>query len=111
MNYAICNETFQDRSLAEGCARAAECGYTGLEVAPFTLAKLATDITAAERTAIRNTITSAGLEPIGLHWLLAKTEGFHATTRDAEMRKRTSGYLGDLARLSADLGGLSLIHI
>ena len=109
MKFAICNELFQDWPFEKAFAFAAECGYTGLEVAPFTLAKLAADITAAERTAIRNTITSAGLEPIGLHWLLAKTEGFHATTRDAEMRKRTSGYLGDLARLSADLGGRVLV--
>jgi sugar phosphate isomerase/epimerase len=109
MKYAICNETFQDRSLAEGCEAAVNCGYTGLEVAPFTLAGLATDITAAQREEIRKTITSAGLEPIGLHWLLAKTEGFHATTGDAEMRKRTAAYLGDLARLSADLGGKVLV--
>ena len=58
---------------------------------------------------IRDTITAAGLEPIGLHWLLAKTEGFHATTRDAEMRKRTAAYVCDLARLSAELGGKVLV--
>ena len=109
MKYAICNETFQDWPLAQACATAAACGYTGLEVAPFTLAKLATDVTAAERAQIRKTVEAAGLEVIGLHWLLAKTEGFHATTRDVEMRKRTAAYLGDLARLSADLGGKVLV--
>jgi len=109
MKYAICNETFQDWPLEQACETAAACGYTGLEVAPFTLAKLATDVTAAERQQIRSTITAAGLEVIGLHWLLAKTEGFHATTRDAEMRKRTGAYLCDLARLSADLGGTVLV--
>ena len=109
MNYAICNETFQDWPLEKACECAAACGYTGLEVAPFTLAKLATDVTAAERAKIRTTIEAAGLTPIGLHWLLAKTEGFHATTRDAEMRKRTAAYLCDLARLSADLGGKVLV--
>ena len=83
MNYAICNETFQDWPLEKACECAAACGYTGLEVAQFTLAKLATDVTAAERAKIRTTIEAAGLTPIGLHWLLAKTECFHATTRDA----------------------------
>ena len=109
MKYAICNETFLDWPLEQACATAAACGYTGLEVAPFTLAKLATDLTAADRTKIRATIEAAGLEVIGLHWLLAKTEGFHVTTSDAEMRKRTAAYVGDLARLSADLGGKVLV--
>jgi sugar phosphate isomerase/epimerase len=109
MRHAICNETFLDWPLERACETAAACGYTGLEIAPFTLASLATDITAAERERIRRVVAAAGLEVIGLHWLLAKTEGFHATTHDAGVRQRTARYLGDLARLSADLGGRLLV--
>ena len=37
MKFAVCNETFQDWPLAKGFAFAAECGYEGVEVAPFTI--------------------------------------------------------------------------
>jgi sugar phosphate isomerase/epimerase len=109
MNYAICNETFQDWPLAKACDFAAACGYRGLEVAPFTLAPLATDVTATQREEIRRTIERAGLECVGLHWLLAKTEGFHVTHPDAGIRGRTVTYLEDLARLCRDLGGRIMV--
>ena len=109
MRYAICNETFQDWPLEKACDFAAACGYQGLEVAPFTLARLATDVSPAQRADIRRTIERAGLECVGLHWLLAKTEGFHVTHPDAEIRGQTVGYLEDLARLCRDLGGRVMV--
>jgi sugar phosphate isomerase/epimerase len=109
MRYAICNETFGDWPLAKACECAASCGYTGLEIAPFTLAPLVTDVSTAARVEIRRTLAAAGLDCIGLHWLLAKTEGFHVTHPDAAVRDRTVEYLGDIARLSADLGGRVLV--
>ena len=42
---------------------------------------------------------------IGLHWLLAKTEGYYLTTPDDDIRKRTAEYIAELARLCSDLGG------
>jgi sugar phosphate isomerase/epimerase len=50
-------------------------------------------------------VQSAGVEVIGLHWLLAKTQGYHLTTSDAALRRRTGDYLGRLAELCRDLGG------
>ena len=107
--YAICNETFGDWPLAKACDMAAACGYSGLEIAPFTLAPLATDVSAATRGEIRRTIARAGLDCVGLHWLLAKTEGFHVADPDAAVHARTIDYLGDLARLCHDLGGRVLV--
>lgn len=107
--YAICNETFGDWPLAKACDFAAACGYTGLEVAPFTLAPLVTELTGLERSEIRRTIARAGLECVGLHWLLAKTEGFHVAHPDAEVRRRTTDYLAELARLCHELGGRVLV--
>ena len=53
-----------------------ECGYTGIEIAPFTLAKYAYDLSAARRGEVRRQIEAAGLETIGLHWLLRKPKAF-----------------------------------
>jgi sugar phosphate isomerase/epimerase len=107
--YAICNETFQDWPYDRVCAAVAEAGYTGLELAPFTFAPLVTDVPAARRGEIRRQAESHGLAIIGLHWLLAKTEGFMLTSPDAEVRKRTGLYLGELARACRDFGGELLV--
>ena len=50
-------------------------------------------------------IEDAGLETIGLHWLLAKTEGLYLTSPDPEVRRRTAHYLVALAEATRDLGG------
>ncbi len=109
MKFAICNETFQDWPIDKACAFAASCGYTGLEIAPFTLAKYVTEVTPQQREEVRRIAGAAGLEIIGLHWLLAKTEGFHVTSADAEQRRRTAEYLAELARCCADLGGSLMV--
>ena len=105
MNYAICNETFEDWPFEKTFAFVRECGYTGIEIAPFTLNPDAREISAETRSTVRQQVADAGLECVGLHWLLAKTEGFYLTTTDDEVRRRTSDYLGELARLCRDLGG------
>ena len=107
--YAICNETFGDWPLAKACDFAAGCGYSGIEIAPFTLAALATDLSPQARGDLRRTVARSGLDCVGLHWLLAKTEGFHVAHPEAEVRGRTVEYLGELARLCHDLGGRVLV--
>jgi sugar phosphate isomerase/epimerase len=109
MKFAICNETFNDRSIEAGFQFARECGYTGIEIAPFTIAQYATEISPAKRDDVRRQAADAGLEVVGLHWLLAKTEGFYLTTPDAAIRRRTGEYLGELARLCRDLGGSLMV--
>ncbi len=109
MKFAICNETFVDRPLDEGFAFAAECGYRGIELAPFTVARYVTDITPGRRAELRVAAEKAGVEIVALHWLLAKTEGFHLTAPDAGVRQKTAEYLGELARFCADLGGSVLV--
>lgn len=109
MKFAVCNETFVDWPLDRACAFARECGYTGLEIAPFTLAESAYEITAQQRAEVRRTAEAAELEVIGLHWLLAKTTGYHLTTPDPATRRRTAEYVGELARLCRDVGGRVLV--
>lgn len=109
MKFAICNETFLDWPFDKACDFAAQCGYTGIEIAPFTLAATATDFSAKQRDDIRRQADAAGLEVVGLHWLLAKTTGFHLTSPDREVRQRTARYVQDLARLCHDVGGSKMI--
>ncbi len=109
MRYAICNETFGDRPHDRVCADVAALGYTGLEVAPFTLAARITDVTAARRAELRRQAEREGVRILGLHWLLAKTEGFHLLDADPAVRRRTGEYLAALARAAADLGGNILV--
>lgn len=107
--FAICNETFEGWPFEKAFAFAAECGYQGLEIAPFTISNYVTDISAARRKEVRRQAERAGLEIIGLHWLLAKTEGFHLTSPDAGVRRKTAKYLADLAEFCAELGGKILV--
>ena len=109
MKFAICNETFKDWPFDKAFAFARECGYTGIEFAPFTMNKDARQISPAKREEVRGQAEEAGLEVVGLHWLLAFTEGFYVTTPDAEVRRATSEYMGELARLCRDLGGKVLV--
>ncbi|GIW79210.1 MAG: tagatose 3-epimerase [Gemmatales bacterium] len=105
MRYAICNETFDGWDHARVCRLVADLGYTGLELAPFTLAPLITDVSPETRKTIRRQAEECGLQIIGLHWLLAKTEGLHLTSPDETVRQRTADYLVALADCCRDLGG------
>ena len=105
MKFAICNETFGSTPWEETLECVARLGYQGLEVAPFTLADRAGDVTAQRRRDLRQAAQKAGIEVVGLHWLLVKPPGLYLTTPDDAVRSRTADYFIDLVRLCADLGG------
>lgn len=105
MKFAICNEAFEDWEFARICRVVKAAGYDGLEVAPFTLAPRITDVTAAHLATVRREATDAGIEIIGLHWLLAKTGGMHLTSHDRAARDRLATYLVALAGACRGLGG------
>lgn len=109
MKFAICNETFGDWPFEKAFGFARDCGYTGIEIAPFTIDVDARRITAPRRAEVRRQAEAAGLDVVGLHWLLAKTEGLYLTTPDAAVRRTTSQYVEELARLCRDLGGAILV--
>lgn len=109
MKYAICNETFLDWPFDKAFAFARECGYTGIEFAPFTMALDVREISKERRAEVRRQLAESGLEAVGLHWLLAKTQGFYLTTPDADVRRRTTDYLIELVRLCRDLDGQLMV--
>src|SRR5687768_16119289 len=109
MKFAICNETFLDWPFPKAFEFARECGYTGIEIAPFTIATDVKDISPQKRDEVRRQAADAGLEVIGLHWLLAKTTGYYLTSPDAAVRRATVEYIKELARCCRDLGGRVLV--
>ncbi|MEP3479664.1 MAG: sugar phosphate isomerase/epimerase family protein [Fuerstiella sp.] len=109
MKFAICQELFEDTPWDQQCDIIADVGYTGIEVAPFTIAEDLASVSDATLGGIRQTANSAGLEVIGLHWLLAKTDGLHLTSADPNVRKTTTEYLKLLARTCGMLGGKVLV--
>jgi sugar phosphate isomerase/epimerase len=114
MKFAICNETFGERAFADTFSTIRKLGYTGVEIAPFTFAPRDEPfdmrrIPAERIVETRTMAEDAGLEIIGLHWLLAKTDGFYLTSPDPTVRRRTADYLRALADVCASLGGKIMV--
>lgn len=105
LKFAICNEMFEGWDFGRVCEAVAKIGYTGIEIAPFTLDLLVTNISAEQRRTCRKQAEDAGLAVVGLHWLLAKTEGFHINSPDESVRQKTAEYLAELTRCCSDMGG------
>jgi len=102
--HAICNEIYEKWPFRDACRSMRRIGYTGIEIAPFTLAEYPRDITAAQRREYRDIIESEGLRFVGLHWLMASPKGLHVTTPNRELRERSWRHITDLVDLCADLG-------
>ncbi len=114
MRYAFCNEMCGDQPFADAFATMRSLGYTGVEFAPFTLLPPtdqfdAREIPAARRAEVKQQAADAGLEVVGLHWLLAKTAGFHLTSPEDGVRSDTAAYLQALVELCGDLGGKVMV--
>jgi D-psicose/D-tagatose/L-ribulose 3-epimerase len=102
--HAICNEVYEKRPLAEVCRSIHQIGYTGIEIAPFTLAERPSEIAPGERQHHRDTIRNEGLTFVGLHWLMASPPGLHVTAPDRALRERSWRHVRELIDLCADLG-------
>lgn len=109
MKFALCNEMFENTSMAQVASIAAKLGYHGIEIAPFTLGPSAPEIPAAKRRETRKAIEDHGLETVGLHWLFAGPKGLHMTTPEQTTWEMTRDYLAALLDLCSDLGGKVLV--
>jgi D-psicose/D-tagatose/L-ribulose 3-epimerase len=110
MKFALCNEVLQPLSFAQQCKLAADLGYDGLEVAPFTLADDPMTLTDADAADFRRIAGDHGLQVVGLHWLLVAPAGLSIVTEDAAMRRRTTEVMARLCELCGLLGGSYLVH-
>jgi sugar phosphate isomerase/epimerase len=109
MKFGTCNEYFEGWAIEDVFDYAAEIGYDGVEIAPFTLADSVDDIPASRRDQIRAAAERSGVDIIGLHWLLIKPEGLYTNHVDDDIRHRTRDYFQSLVRFCGDLGGKVMI--
>lgn len=110
LNLALCNEVLQPLAFEQQCALAASLGYTGLEVAPFTLADDPGSLDDAAARRIRATAQAHGLVISSLHWLLVKPAGLSLVSPDAALRQRTLALLQRLIGFAAACGAQVLVH-
>jgi D-psicose/D-tagatose/L-ribulose 3-epimerase len=110
MRLSLCNEVIRGLPFEGQCVLAAELGYEGLEIAPFTLGEEAYRMGAEERARLRRACSEAGIAVSGLHWLLVAPAGLSITTADRAAWDRTVDVMRRLVSLCAELGGSYLVH-
>jgi sugar phosphate isomerase/epimerase len=109
MKFGICNETYVGWDFPRTCADIAASGYGGVEIAPFTLHDDPRQLSENSARDYGRIARDAGLEVIGLHWLLVKPVGMHLTTPDDAVRGKTVEFAQHLARLCAAMGGTIMV--
>ncbi len=107
--HSMCNEAYEKWDFADACKSIRAAGYTGIEIAPFTLAPDPVDISPARRRELRQIIVDSGLQFAGLHWLMVSPKGLHVTTPDTALRERSWQHIRNLIDLGADLGDNSVM--
>ena len=110
MKLALCNEVLHPLPFARQCTLAASYGYTGLELAPFTLADDPQTLDAAAARQFRMLAHDHGLTISSLHWLLVKPDGLSLVSADTWVRQETLGLLKRLIDFAAACGAGVLVH-
>ncbi len=109
MKLGICNEMFVGWELEKIFSFVKQLGYEGVEIAPFTIAE---DIGSVEESTIeeiRKLSKKVKIEIIGTHWLLVKPEGLSVSSRDKNLREKTSQYLCKLVDFTAKIEGKIMV--
>jgi sugar phosphate isomerase/epimerase len=114
MKFAICNEIFYTEdaehwTIPRQFETAAELGFDGIEIAPFTLADHVAEITDEQKNQIVTASQQSGVEVAGIHWLLVGPEGMHVTSPDPEVREHTARYMEELVRFGIEIGGTMMV--
>jgi len=109
MKFALCNEIFRNLPLEDAFQKIADIGYQGVEIAPFTLQSNPLNLSESDADRCRTAAEKVGLEVVGLHWLMAETEGLHLTHTDPSILDATKDYLIHLGKLTARMNGSILV--
>lgn len=106
---AVCNEMFGDAPLRRVCDSLARHGFSGVEIAPFTLGPDPTRIGPWAIAECKAALRDSGIRFAGMHWLLAKPAGLDIASPDATVRARTIDHMRRLFDLAGELGGGALV--
>lgn len=106
---SICNEMFGSLDFSRTCALLSMHGFTGIELAPFTLCDERGRIGNRRLLEIRSAMETNGITFAGLHWLFAFPKGLHVTSRDPKEQMRAKDHLRHLLDVAGALGGGNLI--
>jgi sugar phosphate isomerase/epimerase len=109
MRYAICNEHWGSLPFAQTCERIAAAGFEGVEIAPFTLHEDPRELTDHDAITVTKAAKDAGIQVIGLHWILTRPAFLHITTPDATLRRDAAKLGQKLARLCGMIGGKVMV--
>ncbi|MBN1673808.1 MAG: sugar phosphate isomerase/epimerase [Kiritimatiellae bacterium] len=109
MKFSVCNEFYEGWKLTDVFAHAAKLGYDGVEVAHFTFCDSVTDVSKAERERLKKAAADAGVEVVGVHWILVSPKGLHINHPDKAVRDRTREYFHALIDFCGDLGGRVIV--
>lgn len=109
IKFSLCNELFEREGWRRSIELAAEAGYDGVEIAPYTIASSVDKIPPSQREEIRRVAEDCGIEVVGLHWVLVGPEDVNLLDADPEVRARTKGYLLKLVDFCADIGGKVIV--
>ena len=112
---SLCNEVISGKgataiSFEKQCLLAAEMGYDGLEIAPFTLCDHPEDLSFSNRKKLLKIANSYGIEITSLHWLLVSPPDLSITSLNPHVWNRTLNIIKSTIDLCSDLGGSILVH-
>ncbi len=110
MKLALCNEVLRHLPFDAQCAMAAQLGYQGLEVAPFTLFQDASELDETLAARVQASARAQELSIPSLHWLLVKPEGLSMVSPDDRVRQATLDWIRRLIGFAHRCGAQVLVH-
>lgn len=110
MKLALCNEVLRHLPFEAQCAMAAQLGYQGLEIAPFTLFQETAGLDEALAARVQASAQAQGLHIPSLHWLLVKPEGLSMVSPDEGVRQATLDWIHRLIVFAQRCGARVLVH-
>lgn len=98
--FAVCNEIFGAAPFPEICRQARQVGFAGIELTPHLFTEQH-----ALPSEIGKHIEDAGLEFVGLHWLLVSPPGLCVTSRDPVVLRKSWDHVRRMVDTSAEVAG------